>query len=65
MIATARKRLSGTQAATLEPGRSLHLTTDLNVGPHRAAARLDPGTYTVEVKDGGFTAATTIQIGGS
>ena len=24
---------------------------------------LEPGTYTVEVEDGGYTAATTVQIG--
>ena len=64
MVATARKRLSVAHALTLRPRRSLHLTTDLAVQPFRAELKaLEPGTYTVEVKDGGYTATTDIRVG--
>ena len=66
VVATTRKRLSVAHARTLKPGRSLHLTTDLAIRPSRAELRaLRPGTYTVEVEDGGYTATTAIRVGRS
>ena len=63
VVATARKRLSMAHAATLKPGRSLRLSTDVEVKPSRAPLRvLGPGTYTVEVEIGSYSAATTLDI---
>ena len=63
VVATARKRLSFAKAATLKPERDLHLTTELEVRHLRAAVRARvPGTYTIEIEDGGFTAATSLEI---
>ena len=65
VVATARKRLSVAHVRTLKPGRGLRLTTDLEIKPSRADVRtLGPGTYTVEVEDGGYAAETAIHIGG-
>ena len=64
VVATTRKRLSLAHAATVKPGRSLHLTTLLKLRPSHAALRtLERGTYTIEVKDGGYIADTTVEIG--
>jgi hypothetical protein len=64
VVAMVRKRLSVAHARTLMPGRSLRLTTDLAVRPSRAElTALEPGTYTVEVQDGGSTATTAIRVG--
>jgi hypothetical protein len=66
VVATARKRLSVPQAATLRPARSLHLTTELDIRWSRAAVpKLGPGTYTLEVEEGGYSATTSIEIGRS
>jgi hypothetical protein len=64
VMATARKRLSMAHATTLKPGRSLHLSTDVELKPSRTSLRvLEPGTYTVEVEDGSYSATTTLDIG--
>lgn len=63
VVATASKRLSVRQAQNLRPGRSLHLTTELAIRPSRSKSQaLEPGTYTLEVEDGGYTAETTLEI---
>jgi hypothetical protein len=65
VMATARKRLSMAHATTLKPGRSLHLSTDVKLKPSRASLRvLEPGTYTLEVEDGSYSAVTTLDIRG-
>jgi hypothetical protein len=66
VVATARKRLSMVHDATLKPGRSLHLSTGVKIKPTPASLWvLAPGTYTVEVEDGSYSATTTLDIGRS
>ncbi len=66
VVAQVRKRLSAAHAGTLLPGPSVRLTTDLAVRPTRAELRaLEPGTYTVEVKDGGCTVTAKTWVGAS
>ena len=63
MVATVGRRLSLAHAATLKPGRRLRLTTEFELRPLRAAVQArESGTYTIEVQDGGYTAATVIKI---
>jgi hypothetical protein len=66
VVAAVRKRLTISRAENLKPGRSVHLSTDLKIKPTRASSWvLAPGTYTVEVEDGGYSATTTLDIGRS
>jgi hypothetical protein len=63
VVAEVRKRLTISRAENLKPGRSVHLSTDLKIRPSRASLRvLKPGTYTVEVEDGSYSATTTLDI---
>ncbi len=66
IISRETKDLFKAKAATLEPGRSLRLSTIWSRTSSQADLKaLDPGTYTVEVDAGGYTASTSIQLGGS
>ena len=50
---------------TLEAGKSTRLTTTWNGrGNQGGPKRLQPGVYTIEASEGGYTASTTVRIVG-
>ena len=53
-------------ASKIKPGQTVKLTTLWSGKANQSGVKkLSPGTYTIQVADNGYTASTTVQIGGT
>jgi hypothetical protein len=63
VVSRLTRSLLTSKAKTLKPGQSLELTSTWNGKPNQAGlTKLDPGLYTVEVDQGGYTASATMRL---
>jgi hypothetical protein len=54
---------SDSKPLTLQAGQNTQLTTSWNGRSNQGGSRrLQPGVYTVQVSEGGYTASTTVRI---
>ena len=65
VVSTMTRSLLTSKAKTLKPGQSIQLTSTWNGKPNHLGpglTKLNPGIYTVEVDQGGYTASAKIRI---
>jgi hypothetical protein len=63
VVSRMTRSLLTSKAKALKAGKSLELTSTWNGKPNQAGlTKLDPGIYTVEVDQGGYTASATIRL---
>jgi hypothetical protein len=65
VVSTMTRSLLTSKAKTLKPGQSIQLTSTWNGKPRQPGpglTKLNPGIYTVEVDQGGYTASTKIRV---
>lgn len=58
-----RKSLGAVKATALKAGKSLERTALWNGKPNQGGLKnINPGTYTIQVYEGGYSASNTIRI---